>query len=154
MWSVQVIRSCSSTDTCRYEIAVINHEWGEDRILLMTQKWDIFVVNLSNSNPWVMTTFFAVTLYWGNNEGNQSSRISYKLRYIYSIYKYCWSWNDATDLTRKNVMSTYFLVKPGPRAYIAVGGASMQICHYFDHGFLEEEKSSMMHSFTVTFGGK
>jgi hypothetical protein len=22
------------------------------------------------------------------------------------------------------------------------------------HGFLEEEKSSMMHSFTVTFGGK
>jgi hypothetical protein len=41
-------------------------------------------------------------------------------------------------------MSTYFLVKPGPRAYIAVGGASMQICHYFDHGFLEEEKSSMV----------
>jgi hypothetical protein len=58
------------TDTCRYKIAVINHEWGEDRILLMTQKCDIFVVNLSNSNPWVMTTFFAVVLYWWNNEGS------------------------------------------------------------------------------------
>jgi hypothetical protein len=51
-------------------------------------------------------------------------------------------------------MSTYFLVKPGPRAYIAVGGASIHICHYFDNGILEEEKSSIIHSFTVTFGGK
>jgi hypothetical protein len=32
-----------------------------------------------------------------------------------------------------------------------VGGASIQIVHYFDHGYLEEEKS-MIHSFTVTFG--
>jgi hypothetical protein len=34
-----------------------------------------------------------------------------------------------------------------------VGGANIQIVHYFDHGYLEEEKS-MMHSFTVTFGAK
>jgi hypothetical protein len=32
-----------------------------------------------------------------------------------------------------------------------VGGANIQIVHYFGHGYLEEEKS-MMHSFTVTFG--
>jgi hypothetical protein len=34
-----------------------------------------------------------------------------------------------------------------------VGGASIQIVHYFDHGYLEEE-ISMIHSFTVTFGAK
>jgi hypothetical protein len=34
-----------------------------------------------------------------------------------------------------------------------VGGESIQIVHYFDHGFLEEEKS-MIYSFTVTFGAK
>jgi hypothetical protein len=34
-----------------------------------------------------------------------------------------------------------------------VGGANIQIVYYFDHGYLEEEKS-MMHSFTVTFGAK
>jgi hypothetical protein len=31
--------------------------------------------------------------------------------------------------------------------------AYRQIVHYFDHGYLEEEKS-MIHSFTVTFGEK
>jgi hypothetical protein len=31
-----------------------------------------------------------------------------------------------------------------------VGGANIQIVHYFDHGYIEEEKS-MIHSFTVTF---
>jgi hypothetical protein len=36
---------------------------------------------------------------------------------------------------------------------IAVGGANIQIVHYYDHGYLEEEKS-MIHSFTVTFGAK
>ena len=34
-----------------------------------------------------------------------------------------------------------------------MGGASIQNVHYFDHGYLEEEKS-MIHSFTVTFGAK
>jgi hypothetical protein len=34
-----------------------------------------------------------------------------------------------------------------------VGRASIQIVHYFDHVYLEEEKS-MIHSFTVTFGAK
>jgi hypothetical protein len=34
-----------------------------------------------------------------------------------------------------------------------VGRASIQIVHYFHHGYLEEEKS-MIHSFTVTFGAK
>jgi hypothetical protein len=34
-----------------------------------------------------------------------------------------------------------------------VGRAYIQIFHYFDHGYLEEEKS-MIHSFTVTFGAK
>jgi len=34
-----------------------------------------------------------------------------------------------------------------------VGGANIQIVHYFDHGYLEEEKS-MIHSFIVTFGAK
>jgi hypothetical protein len=34
-----------------------------------------------------------------------------------------------------------------------VGGANMQIVHYFGHGYLQEEKS-MIHSFTVTFGSK
>jgi hypothetical protein len=34
-----------------------------------------------------------------------------------------------------------------------VGGANIQIVHYFDHGYLEEEKS-IIHSFTVTFGAK
>jgi hypothetical protein len=34
-----------------------------------------------------------------------------------------------------------------------VCGANIQIVHYFDHGYLEEEKS-MIHSFTVTFGAK
>jgi hypothetical protein len=34
-----------------------------------------------------------------------------------------------------------------------VGGANIQIVHYFDYGYLEEEKS-MIHSFTVTFGAK
>jgi hypothetical protein len=32
-----------------------------------------------------------------------------------------------------------------------VGRENIQIVHYFDHGYLEEEKS-MIHSFTVTFG--
>jgi hypothetical protein len=34
-----------------------------------------------------------------------------------------------------------------------VGGASMQIVHYFDHRYLEEE-NAMIHSFTVTLGAK
>jgi len=34
-----------------------------------------------------------------------------------------------------------------------VGGANIQIVDYFDHGYLEEEKS-MIRSFTVTFGAK
>ena len=34
-----------------------------------------------------------------------------------------------------------------------MGGANIQIVHYFDHGYLEEEKS-MINSFTVTFGAK
>jgi hypothetical protein len=34
-----------------------------------------------------------------------------------------------------------------------VGGANIQIVHYFDHGYLEEEKS-MIHSLTVAFGAK
>ena len=34
-----------------------------------------------------------------------------------------------------------------------MGGANIQIVHYFDHGYLEEEKS-MIHSFIVTFGAK
>ena len=34
-----------------------------------------------------------------------------------------------------------------------MGGANIHIVHYFDHGYLEEEKS-MIHSFTVTFGAK
>jgi hypothetical protein len=34
-----------------------------------------------------------------------------------------------------------------------VGGANIQIVHYFGHGYLEEEKS-MIHSFTVIFGAK
>jgi hypothetical protein len=34
-----------------------------------------------------------------------------------------------------------------------VGGASIHIVHYFDHGYLEKEKATI-HSFTVTFGGK
>jgi hypothetical protein len=34
-----------------------------------------------------------------------------------------------------------------------VGGANIQIVHYFDHSYLEEEKS-VIHSFTVTFGAK
>ena len=34
-----------------------------------------------------------------------------------------------------------------------MGGANIQIDHYFDHGYLEEEKS-IIHSFTVTFGAK
>jgi hypothetical protein len=32
-----------------------------------------------------------------------------------------------------------------------VGRTSIQIGHYFGHGYLEEEKS-MTHSFTITFG--
>jgi hypothetical protein len=34
-----------------------------------------------------------------------------------------------------------------------VGGVNIQIVHYFDHSYLEEEKS-MIHSLTVTFGAK
>jgi hypothetical protein len=34
-----------------------------------------------------------------------------------------------------------------------VGGENIQIVQYFDHGYLEED-TSMMHSFTVTFGTK
>jgi hypothetical protein len=34
-----------------------------------------------------------------------------------------------------------------------VGRAYIQIFHYFDHGYLEEEKS-MIYSFTVTFEAK
>jgi hypothetical protein len=34
-----------------------------------------------------------------------------------------------------------------------VGGANIQIVHYFGHDYLEEEKS-MIHCFTVTFGAK
>ena len=32
-----------------------------------------------------------------------------------------------------------------------MGAANIQIVHYFEHGYLEDEKS-MIHSFTVTFG--
>ena len=38
-----------------------------------------------------------------------------------------------------------------------MGGANIQIVHYFDHGYLEEEKSMIydkLYSFTVTFGAK
>ena len=34
-----------------------------------------------------------------------------------------------------------------------MGGANIQIVHYFGHGYLEEEKS-MIESFTVTFEAK
>jgi hypothetical protein len=34
-----------------------------------------------------------------------------------------------------------------------VGGANIQIVHYFDNGYIEEEKS-MIHSLTVAFGAK
>jgi hypothetical protein len=34
-----------------------------------------------------------------------------------------------------------------------VGVENIKIVHYFDHGYLEEEKS-MIHSFSVTFGAK
>ena len=34
-----------------------------------------------------------------------------------------------------------------------MGGANIQFVHYFDHGYLEKEKS-MIHCFTVTFGAK
>jgi len=34
-----------------------------------------------------------------------------------------------------------------------VGGANIQIVHYYDHSYLEEDKP-MIHSFTVTFGAK
>jgi len=34
-----------------------------------------------------------------------------------------------------------------------VGGANIQIVHFSGHGYLEEKKS-MIHSFTVTFGAK
>jgi hypothetical protein len=34
-----------------------------------------------------------------------------------------------------------------------VYGANIQIVHYIDHGYFEEEKS-MIYSFTVTFGEK
>ena len=34
-----------------------------------------------------------------------------------------------------------------------MGGENIQIVHYFDHGFLEEEKP-IIHNFTVTFGAK
>jgi hypothetical protein len=34
-----------------------------------------------------------------------------------------------------------------------VGGANIQIVHFFYHGYLEKEKS-MIHSFTVTFRAK
>ena len=43
-------------------------------------------------------------------------------------------------------------MKPG--AWVSsLGGTNIQIVHYFDYGYLEEEKS-MIHSFTVTFGAK
>ena len=35
-----------------------------------------------------------------------------------------------------------------------MGGASIQIVHYFDHRSDLEEEKSMIHSFTVTFGAK
>ena len=44
-------------------------------------------------------------------------------------------------------------LEPGSWVYIAVGGANIQIFHYFDHGYLEEDKS-MIHNFTVIFGAK
>ena len=34
-----------------------------------------------------------------------------------------------------------------------MGGANIKIVHYFNHGYLEDEKS-MIHSFTVTFEAK
>ena len=34
-----------------------------------------------------------------------------------------------------------------------MSGANIQIAHYSDHGYLEDEKS-MIRSFTVTFGAK
>ena len=34
-----------------------------------------------------------------------------------------------------------------------MGEANVQIVYFFDHGYLEEEKS-MIYSFTVTFGAK
>ena len=45
------------------------------------------------------------------------------------------------------------MVKPGPWVSIAVGGANIQIFHYFDNSYLEEDKS-MIYNFTVTFGAK
>jgi hypothetical protein len=39
------------------------------------------------------------------------------------------------------------MLKPGAWVYIAVGGANLQILHYFGHGYLKEQKS-MLHSFS------
>jgi hypothetical protein len=50
------------------------------------------------------------------------------------------------------VLLDFLYVKPGPVGINSWSGANIQIVHYFDHGYLEEEKS-MIHSFTVTFGG-
>jgi hypothetical protein len=47
-------------------------------------------------------------------------------------------------------MKAAFAVVPTD-TIIAVGAVNIQIVHYFDHGYLEDEKS-MIHSFTVTFG--
>jgi hypothetical protein len=41
----------------------------------------------------------------------------------------------------------------GINTNVAVGRANIQIVHYFEHGYLEEEKL-MIQSFTVTFGAK
>jgi hypothetical protein len=49
--------------------------------------------------------------------------------------------------------SDHACLKSGPWVKIAVGGANIQIVHYFEYSYLEDEKS-MIHSFTVTFGAK
>jgi hypothetical protein len=36
---------------------------------------------------------------------------------------------------------TFVSLKPEPAVYIAVGGTNIQIVHYFDPGYLEDEKS-------------
>ena len=60
---------------------------------------------------------------------------------------------DQIEKPARNEKLKKKLIKLGPWVQIAVGGTNVQINHYFDHGYLQEEKS-MIYNFTVTFGAK
>jgi hypothetical protein len=72
--------------------------------------------------------------------------------FILHSQQHCITIRFSIALSHSCILDT-ILLKLFKGEFAVVPTDNIQIVHYFDHGYLEEEKS-MIHSFTVTFGAK